>query len=649
MDHKQEQTNQQAHAPYNFIPFSSKVYLLPEEEQLPAYASFDPGRRTGEIHVSLTADTPVFVSDGKEHFFRAPNGRFALPGSTVRGMARESMQILGFGLLRPGEDLEDYPIYYRAVADRRGKLTDGRKERYKAVLGIETEKTEDGKPVTVPRNVKAGYLRRENGKYELRPVKGDCLRVSRKHPDAAQFGKADARVVPVQYLAEGGKVKRICADGETLAPGLRRGKLLYTGRMVSKPNALYLFPEADEEAAPEPLPQEDEIAYREDWEARRNTLKDAKGTADFWKLPEEGQEKPVFYVRDNGHIYIGMTRFPRIGYPHPMSDGLPGRHLDYANGEQCARKEAAQAKEKLTQAQKREKVPFYLDLPHAIFGYATPERARRSRVSFGDFEAEGAPRELPPVRMILGEPKPSYYPGYVKDGETYIADGFTLRGYKHYWLKEPEKTDVPEGKERVGTALRPLPKGTRFHGVVRYRNLTEEELGLLLWSIRLEEGCYQSIGMGKPYGYGRMKISISGLYEYTPETLYDGLCIRPREAGSGEIEQLIDKYDSWMTGWYNGTLKGKKKKSIRELPQLREYFYMKSTIQQGAAFRYMDLEKGEYKKITSPLPTAAAIREELKPKQSGEMNIKQLLTLNDRGGLGGKKDHSVSKRVQKKR
>ena len=88
--------NKQAHAPYNFIPFSNRVFLLPGEGQLPAYASFDRGRRTGEIYVTLTADTPVFVSDGGKaasggekkdpHFFRAPNGRFAIPGSTVRGM-----------------------------------------------------------------------------------------------------------------------------------------------------------------------------------------------------------------------------------------------------------------------------------------------------------------------------------------------------------------------------------------------------------------------------------------------------------------------------------------------------------------------------------------------------------------------------------
>ena len=51
-------------APYNFIPLSEKV-LLPYNsiEELPPHDRMDPALKTGEIHVSMVADTPVFVSD----------------------------------------------------------------------------------------------------------------------------------------------------------------------------------------------------------------------------------------------------------------------------------------------------------------------------------------------------------------------------------------------------------------------------------------------------------------------------------------------------------------------------------------------------------------------------------------------------------
>ena len=90
-------------APYNFIPLSEKV-LLPYNsiEELPPHDRMDPALKTGEIHVSMVADTPVFVSDGDKnepHFFRGNNGKYMIPGSTIRGMVRENMQILGFGLM----------------------------------------------------------------------------------------------------------------------------------------------------------------------------------------------------------------------------------------------------------------------------------------------------------------------------------------------------------------------------------------------------------------------------------------------------------------------------------------------------------------------------------------------------------------------
>ena len=65
------------------------------------------------------------------------------------------MQILGFGLVRPEEDLQDYQILFREVAaskhSNKGKLRD----YYYAALDIKSEKSSGGKPVTIPQAVKA--------------------------------------------------------------------------------------------------------------------------------------------------------------------------------------------------------------------------------------------------------------------------------------------------------------------------------------------------------------------------------------------------------------------------------------------------------------------------------------------------------------
>ena len=174
-------------APYNFIPLSEKV-LLPYNsiEELPPHDRMDPALKTGEIHVSMVADTPVFVSDGDKnepHFFRGNNGKYMIPGSTIRGMVRENMQILGFGLMRTGEDLEDVQIYFREIASARESVGNALKEYYRSALDVQTKRTASGSTYTIPQNVCAGYLRREGQSYKIYPTKIPYIRVSRNHPD----------------------------------------------------------------------------------------------------------------------------------------------------------------------------------------------------------------------------------------------------------------------------------------------------------------------------------------------------------------------------------------------------------------------------------------------------------------------------------
>ena len=586
--------NRGVHAPYNFVPFSGKI-LFPyaSVEELPGHDEIREDLKSGEIQVTMRAETPVFVSDGNKddpHFFKGADGRFKIPGSTVRGMIRENMQILGFGLIRPGEDLEDYQIYFREMAAARGSVGGPLKEYYCSALDIQSRRNpKTGKNVTVPQRVSSGYLACRNGTYVIRPTKGSVLLISRAMRDVQGFGTDPARVVPVAYRAADGVVKKIL-PAERGEPGMSRGVLLYTGRPVGKPNHLYLFPEADPDTPELPVPAEDILSYREDLENRSKSL-GAYYPVSFWKLPEEGEEKPVFFVQFEGHLYFGMSRFLRIGYRYPLSEGLPKRHREMMG---------------------QENVP--LDYPHAILGFAAETSSYRSRVSFGDFTAVGGPKEQGEVRMVLGGPKPSYYPGYVVDGRNYNdippgaekdGDRFQLRGYKQYWLKNVQLTSVQEGKEKVGTALRPLPAGTEFRGTIRFQNLTELELGLLLWSLRLEDGCFQTVGKGKPHGYGRMKLQISALRILAPARLYCGdLTADPWTDALDQVAAYIDRYNDSALG-----TSGKKKKPVhvRGCQEIQDFFFIKRTLRAPAEVSYMDLS--EYQNVRAPLPVIRDVRE----------------------------------------
>lgn len=103
------------HAPYNFISFAESPWLPYQGiDDLPPHDRIDPQRRTGELHITLTAETPVFVAGEKgrspgdaSRFFRTPDGALAIPGSTIRGLTRENMQILSFAPVRVGEDIAE--------------------------------------------------------------------------------------------------------------------------------------------------------------------------------------------------------------------------------------------------------------------------------------------------------------------------------------------------------------------------------------------------------------------------------------------------------------------------------------------------------------------------------------------------------------
>lgn len=562
-------------APYNFIPLSDKI-LLPYDsvESLPAHDRIDPSLKTGEICVTMVADTPVFVSDGDKndpHFFRGSNGKYMIPGSTIRGMVRENMQILGFGLMRPGEDLEDIQIFFRDFASASGSRDDPLKKYYCAALGIKQMPMPSGRPKAIPQLVKSGYLKKEKGKYKIYPSKGSYMLVRRDHPGVRCFGNEDARTENVYYRAEGDRVKEIRpAVGEK--NGLRRGTLLYTGkpvrswnrqtgRLEDHPNHLYLIPEADWSAQPLTLDEDDVLSYMEDFEKRRNVL---GRNRNFWNLPLEGREKPVFYVQYEGHVYFGMSRFLRIGYRYPLSCGLPESH------------KAGMDK---------------LDFPRAILGYVSKNSGSyRSRVSFGDFAADGEAYEMPPISMILGEPKPSYYPGYVVGGKHYNHEDFRLRGYKQYWLKEVEATD-DNGKPRAATTIRPLPRGTKFSGTIRYKNLTEAELGLLLWCLRLEKGCYQSVGMAKPYGYGRMRLTIDAIKEFEAPALYDSgsFLVSDTKSDAAGVEEYIKKYCDYAEQHLADLA------PIKENSPLRDFFFMKTSIRTPNEMCYMSLKEYRFK------------------------------------------------------
>jgi CRISPR-associated protein (TIGR03986 family) len=191
-----------------------------------------------------------------------------------------------------------------------------------------------------------------------------------------------------------------------------------------------------------------------------------------------------------------------------------------------------------------------------VFGWvrADGRGAERGRLRIGpvdttgftttDFGTEGAPL------AVLGRPKPQqarFYLGTGPDGTTPLGDRTSgdrwytdrqrLRGRKAYWHHrdvpegywdnpEQDRTQQPDRTGRFQEYRRPdTPDGPRrdtqnrsVRGwiapdstctfTITVTDLTDIELGALVWLLTLPDGHYHRLGYGKPLGFGSIRLGI---------------------------------------------------------------------------------------------------------------------------------------------
>lgn len=88
-----------------------------------------------------------------------------------------------------------------------------------------------------------------------------------------------------------------------------------------------------------------------------------------------------------------------------------------------------------------------------------------------------------------------------------------IRGYKLYWHRsgtnwvDPAVQDHTQINDDQHTIIRPIKDGVTFSGRIRFENLSDVELGAILFALELPDGCCHKLGMGKPLGLGSVKIA----------------------------------------------------------------------------------------------------------------------------------------------
>ena len=95
-------------SPFNFVPLNSRIYSPSWAKLINQDIPFAEGI-SGSFKMTIKAETPIFIRNGHSSedqeakndvyssFSKLPDGRFFIPGSTVKGEVRSVLEILSMG------------------------------------------------------------------------------------------------------------------------------------------------------------------------------------------------------------------------------------------------------------------------------------------------------------------------------------------------------------------------------------------------------------------------------------------------------------------------------------------------------------------------------------------------------------------------
>ena len=479
--------------PFNFVSLGDveKINRKPIKENI--------GNLSGKLKCSLTNITPLFmgsgVSTGNDHkteMILKDNGNYIIQASSLKGEIRNIVEVITSSCIK---NVETDRLEKREKAG-------GRTNIFGLIKRLPNEKT--GEAGLIVESVKIKIHKeaiddknRLPGFYPIKVNKSIARHIDKPGRKTYKKGEKDPDVINDFYTFN--KVTQDGTEDAILWVSASIGNKKYEKILVKKDfvekgkGRNFLFPLTEYEDLKYLITQRNE---RDKEESKKEKKIDRKEI--------QINDPIIFQVEGENAINLAFSEIPRLRYKYSPYSLIPKEFQPCSSLDNlCFACRLFGTTGNSNEEKKSNDMTSYM-----------------GRVFISDAKCSEKKEKLSEVITMkpLGEPHPSLARFYL-NGDNYDNNGAKIRGRKFYWhhsdkIKAGENykkyldSITTEEKAKYNSSLSFLKPNNIFEFEVEFKNLTEEELGVLIYSLELEDGMLHKFGKAKAFGFGSSKIEI---------------------------------------------------------------------------------------------------------------------------------------------
>lgn len=536
--------------PYNFVSLKDKNDVVDRGER-------KLGTNTGKLVCKLVNKTPLFImgeseqdnkGHTKERFYRE-KGILIVPASSLKGAIRNVIDVMTNSVIRnvENEKLEQRIgagkfesvfgiIEYLPENGKNGVIVEAEKIRVKTKDKIEVGnkkfKFEDrGQEFSRKYSYKDGLIERVKLKDSIYNLKKTEIEVTK-----------GAKVIE-KLIKNSKEYKSYLSSDKSGVLGV----LWFSSPIFGKIHEKLLIPKKNGRKFEFSKEEYEDFKYIIKQRAERiKNGKDINSSTFYYDKNLEKGDPLLFQVKDGKMAeHLAFSEIPRLRYKFSPLDLVSEEFRPGDSLKNLSFSERLFGTTGDTTKKDEEKKDELVALSGRVF-FEDAKNYKPEMIDNGN----------PVTLKAFGEPHPTLTTFYLDNIEKNYNEnkGVSIRGRKFYWhhkekigkLFSEYRKSVEMPKDKNGqnkfaynSSLELMDINNEFEFNVNFENLTDEELGVLIYAIELEDGLLHKVGKGKAFGFGSCKIEIKEFLLENKDKYKDFL-IEPFEKESKK-EDYINK------------------------------------------------------------------------------------------------------------